>query len=508
MKKILFFLLNLSFVASTFSQRTPTFVRDSLDNYIQQGMKDWQIPAVAVAIVKDGEVSWMKGYGTTKIEGGDKVDEHTLFMIGSNTKAFTALALAILEEEGKLSLNDEVKQWIPEFKLKNALAAQEASIADMLSHRIGFETFQGDFTYWTSNLSRKEVIQRMGQIEAPYGFRTKWGYCNAAFLTAGEIIPKASGMSWEEAIQNKITQPLGMSRTISLAAELPGAKNKAYPHTIVNEKLVSVPFPNIDNLAPAGSMSSSIKDMANWMLVNLNDGQLNGQQLISAKAINRIRQPYSIMGIDPRDAQDTHFYLYGLGLMINDKDGKLVYSHTGDVNGFLSATLFVPEENLGIVILTNTDKNNFYQSLADELLDAFLGLPYQNYSQQSLNWNNQQIQHQKTLIDSLQSVAGKNIALPLDVQAYLGSYTNEVYGIIEVKSGKNHDLEIHFSNHPHLVAYLNHLEENQFLCTYSDPIFGEGITIPFKAEGEKIKSLELGIAGYVEPAPYHFEKKK
>ena len=160
---------------------------------MNRALTDWQIPGIAVCIVKNGKVVIMKGYGVKDYDTKEKVDENTLFMIGSNTKAFTATALAMLDADKKLSLDDNVTKWIPEFKLDNKAAGEQAIIRDLLCHRIGFRTFQGDFTYWTSDLTRKEVIEKMSHIKATYPFRTTWGYTNAAFVTAGEIIPKAYG---------------------------------------------------------------------------------------------------------------------------------------------------------------------------------------------------------------------------------------------------------------------------------------------------------------------------
>src|SRR6476620_1289255 len=198
MKNILLALL-LTGSLKVFSQSdsVPSFVKDSLDNYVNRALTDWEIPGIAVCIIKNGNVVVMKGYGVKDYDTKEKVDGNTLFMIGSNTKAFTATALAMLDADKKLSLDDNVTKWIPEFKLDNKAAGEQAIIRDLLCHRVGFRTFQGDFTYWTSNLTRNEVIEKMGHIKAEYPFRTRWGYTNAAFLTAGEIIPKATGKEWE-----------------------------------------------------------------------------------------------------------------------------------------------------------------------------------------------------------------------------------------------------------------------------------------------------------------------
>jgi CubicO group peptidase (beta-lactamase class C family) len=193
--------------------KLPAFVTDSLDRYIRNGMRDWQIPGLAIAIVRHGKVIYMKGYGVKETGKNDPVNEETLFMIGSNTKAFTATALAMLDHQKTCSLDDKVSKWIPSFKLEDPLATREVTIRDLLCHHIGFETFQGDFTYWTSSLDRQQVIQKMSLIKAPYSFRTKWGYCNAAFVAAGEVTSRITAKSWEDFIREKILVPLNMNQT-------------------------------------------------------------------------------------------------------------------------------------------------------------------------------------------------------------------------------------------------------------------------------------------------------
>src|SRR6185369_6537799 len=225
----------------------PSFVKDSLDIYVNRALTDWQVPGVAVCVIKNGKVVVMKGYGVRDYDTKEKVDENTLFMIGSNTKAFTATALAMLDADKKLSLDDNVTKWIPEFKLDNKSAGEQAIIRDLLCHRIGFRTFQGDFTYWTSDLTRKEVIEKMSHIKATYPFRTTWGYTNAAFLTAGEIIPKATGMQWEDFVKSKIFDPLEMKNTLALSKDFPSAANKCSPYTKAEGKLIKIPFCLIDN---------------------------------------------------------------------------------------------------------------------------------------------------------------------------------------------------------------------------------------------------------------------
>ena len=381
MKKICFLILLLA-TEKIFSQTDslPAFVRDSLDSYVTRALTDWEIPGVAVCIVKNGKVVVMKGYGVKDYDTKEKVDANTLFMIGSNSKAFTATALAMLDADKKLSLDDKVTKWIPEFKLDNKAAGEQAIIRDLLCHRIGFRTFQGDFTYWTSNLTRHEVIEKMSHIKATYLFRTTWGYTNAAFLTAGEIIPKATGMQWEDFIKAKIFDPLDMKSTLALSKDFPNAPNKCSPYTKAEGKLVKIPFCLIDNLASAGSIGSSVSDMSHWVMMQLDNGRYNGQQVVPSQAIAQTRVPHSILGNGGVIFNEGHFALYGLGWFLQEYCGRKIVAHTGGVNGFVTSVTLIPEEKLGIIVFTNTDQNSFFEALKWEIMDAYFGKPYRNYS--------------------------------------------------------------------------------------------------------------------------------
>src|SRR6202012_1366051 len=192
MKKLYLVLIAITIVTSLSKAQgvnRSKFIPDSLDVYVNRALTNWRIPGVAVCIVKDGKVVMMKGYGIKELGLNSKVDENTLFMIGSNTKAFTATALAMLQDQKKLSLDDRVSKYLPQWKLDDQYASQEAIIRDLLCHRIGFRTFQGDFTFYNTDLTREQVIEKMSHVKAAYPFRTKWGYTNSAFLTAGQIIP-------------------------------------------------------------------------------------------------------------------------------------------------------------------------------------------------------------------------------------------------------------------------------------------------------------------------------
>lgn len=506
MRKIAFLFLVLLNINTTFSQNTiPSFVKDSLDTYVTRALAEWKIPGAAVCIVKDGKPVWMKGYGVNELGGNERVDENTLFMIGSNTKAFTATAIAMLHAGKKLSLQDKVQKWLPDFKLFDPLASKEANVADLLCHRLGFETFQGDFMYFDSDLTKAEVMAKMAKVKPIYSFRSKWGYCNSAFLVAGEIIPKASGRTWEQFLKDSIFAPLGMDRTIALSAEIGKQKNRASAHTVTSGVLKKIPYGNIDNLAPAGSMSSSITDMSNWVIAQMDYGRLNGKQVIPVQAINATWFPNSILGNGNPVFNRGHFLLYGLGWMLQEYNGRKIVSHTGGVNGFVTSVTMLPEEKLGILVFTNTDANNFYEALKWEIMDAYMNLPYRNYSDTYLQNHKRGQESTDTWIrDMRDSVAKAKYSIP--VSAYTGEYTNDVYGKMNItlRDGK---LVSTFEHHKGREAVVELIGGNKFLASFNDPLYGVN-EWTFTTEGQKIKSVTVRVADFVEFTPYEFRKTR
>jgi CubicO group peptidase (beta-lactamase class C family) len=434
------------------------------------------------------------------------VDENTLFMIGSNTKAFTGTSLAMLQAEKKLSLDDKVQKWLPDFKLYDPWVTKEANIRDLLCHRLGFETFQGDFMYFDSDLSTAQVREKFGKVKPLYGFRSKWGYCNAAFMTAGEIIPRVTGKSWAAYLQEKIFTPLGMTRSLALSNDIKTATNKAYAHTVVMGKLQKIPYGNIDNLAAAGSISSSVNDMSKWVIALLENGKFDGKSVIPAEAITETRAPHSIMGDGGHMFNKAHFNLYGLGWFLEEYAGKKIVAHTGGVNGFVTSVCLVPEEKLGIVVLTNTDANGFYEALRNEIQDAYLGLPYRNYSNVFYSFSKADEEKKEKEMANINDTITKKKATSLSLPSYAGDYVHAVYGKmnIRIEEGK---LIMRFEHHKGRFGTLEPLGGNRFFCTYSDPLYGRK-KLQFTVENSKVKSLTVRVADFVEFTPYEFIKVK
>jgi CubicO group peptidase (beta-lactamase class C family) len=506
LKRIFILLFIITCFSNNYSQTgTRSFIRDSLDAYVEKALSTWNIPGTAVCVVKDSKVVVMKGYGIREAGKPDQVNENTLFMIGSNTKAFTGTALALLEHEGKLSLDDKVQKYLPDFTMKDSLTSRELNLTDIVSHRMGMETFQGDFMYWTSDLTMDEVIKKFGQLTPVYNFRTKWGYTNAGYAVAGKIIEKVSGKTWGKFLDDRIFKPLGMDRTLALSEELKSAENVAFPHTIIEEQTVPIPIPDIDNLAPAGSIGSSIKDMSSWLIAQLSNGKYSGEEVIPPSVIKQTREPVSIVRRISHPFNTQHYSLYALGWQLQDYEGRELVEHTGGVNGFVTSVTLLPEENLGVVVLTNTDQNGLFIALKWEIIDACLGLPYRNYSETYFNRFGAGREREEKRIEELRDSVKMNLSPAFSRDSYTGRYVHHVYGYIDI-SKEEDILVMNFEHHSNLKGKLESLGGNRFLCTYNDPIYGVRV-IPFKTEGNEVESFTFSVHPFIEFTTYEFIKE-
>lgn len=514
MRKIIITLfLVLSFITINFSQQIPAFISDSLDIYVNRGLERWQIPGAAVLIVKDGKVVVAKGYGVKEFGTDERVDENTLFLIGSNTKAFTGTTLALLEHEGKLNLEDKVIKYLPDFKMKDEWVNKKLNLIDIITHRMGYETFQGDFMYWASDLNEDEVIEKFGMLNPLYEFRARYGYTNAGYAVAGKVIQKVTGLRWEDYLKERILKPLEMNRTVGLSVDFAKSENVAKPHSIVDGKVVILPFENIDNMAPCGSIGSSISDMGHWLIAQLDSGRYNGKVALPFEVIQRTRKPETIQGRVRHPFNKGHFNLYGLGWGLMDYEGTEIVSHTGGVNGFVTSVTLLPEINLGVVVLTNTDQNSFFQSLKWEIIDAYLNLPYRDYD----NFIYERSKKQKEILDktisSWKDSVSMNLKPELSLTEFEGKYLHDVYGFAELKRTTDNSnlepepkLELTLEHHSKLKGKLEYIGNNRFLCTYSDPLYGIKV-FPFQIENGKVKSFDLYVDDFIDFQPYRFVKK-
>ncbi len=508
MKKLLFiplFTFSLAYSINAQNINRSKFIPDSLDNYINRALTNWRIPGAAVCIVKDNKIVLLKAYGIKELGQPAKVDINTLFMIGSNTKAFTATSLAMLQAAHKLSLDDKVTKYLPYFKLEDKYAGEQAIIKDLLCHRLGFRTFQGDFTFYNTNLTREQVIQKLGMMKAEYPFRTRWGYTNSAFLTAGQIIPVVTGKPWEVYLKENIFAPLGMQSTIALTADMPKSLNRTVPHTIIDGILAPIPYAQLDALAPAGGISSCANDMGKWLLALLNDGKVGKRQVIPYAAIRATREPQDIMGSVTYPDGERSYELYGLGWILQDYAGRQIVSHTGGVNGYVSSVTLVPQDHLGIVILTNTDQNDLIESLNWEVMDAYFKKPYRDYSNTYLTQFKANAAAETAADHKLRDTVALKLKPALGLDNYKGKYVNDLYGSLTITQGETGDLEIRFEHHPRMYTHLQALGGNRFYAAFSDPELGKAV-FPFTVVNGKVTSLRVKVADFVEYNAYDFTK--
>lgn len=477
------------------------FIKDSLDTYIRREMERWQLPGLAIAIVKNGKVEVMKGYGYTGTDRKTMVTEQTVFQIASNTKAFTGTSLALLEHYGKLKLNDKVVKYLPYFKLNEDWKTRETSIADVLTHRIGYRTFQSDLLNWGSNRTRRELIENMANVVPVYGFRERYGYCNAGYLTAGEIIPAVCDTSWDDYLKYHYFLPLGMSNTSTHHSDFLKSDKAAKGYTLLDGQLTEIVPANIDNIGPAGSITSCVSDLSKWVMMQLDNGKYGNKTIVPENVIARTRQSFMVVSTDSRKGRN--FSNYGLGWFLADADGKKVVTHDGGATGFLSKTLLVPEENFGFVILSNLDEQYFFEALGQQLLDDLLKRPYKNlsaaYYESFKEEQAEKAAEKKTL--SQKAKAYKPVK-----NAYtevMGTFYNKVYGRISIEPKVN-SAEISFEYHPQYKGYLVFTGPDTFMLSYNDPSLGVKEVKWGNETGTP--TLEIKVSDFLDRETYVFKR--
>ncbi len=496
-------LLSITFSIEGVSQ-SPSFITDSLDSYIERGMKQWQIPGLAIAIVKDGKVVVRKGYGVRELGKEDKIDENTLFIIASNSKLFTGTSIAKLDYEKKLSLNDKVTQYIPWFQLYDSTSTKLANVRDMLCHRLGTKTFQGDFTFWDSNLEKDSIIWKMRYLKPPLEFRQDFGYCNSGFLVAGQILEKVTGLTWEKYVEENILRPLAMNNTYMNTAGLSNRNNVAYPHNNSYSSITKIPFDNVDNLGPATSMVSNVKDLTNWLFLQLDSGKFNGTEILPWPVLQKTRDINILTGSRKSTVYPSHFRGYGLGVFSTDYNGKQVYWHTGGAFGHVTNVCFIPEENIGITILTNNDNQSFFEALRFQIMDAYLDVPYTDRSKFQWGYFIQNKKQTDNELAAMKKRVDANNSPGLKLADYTGDYYNTVYGKIKISKSDNM-LICRFQHHPDLIGYMQYMDNNEFQVTFSNIGYGIYPAKFYITEG-KANAVEIKSNEFVESDAYLFAK--
>ena len=354
---------------------------NGFDEYVTKAMRDWEVPGIAIAVIKDDKIVLAKGYGVRQLGAEAPVDERTLFAIGSSSKAFTAAGLAMLVDEGKIKWDDPAVKHLPGFEMFDPYVTRELRIRDLLTHRSGLE--RGDFLWYGSELDRDEILRRTRYLKPTWSLRSNFGYQNLMYLAAGQVAAKATGKSWDEFIKSRIFTPLGMTASNTSIKDFKNGDNVATPHASVEDKVQPIAWRNIDNIAPAGSINSNVLDMAQWVRLQLGQGTFEGKKLISPAAMREMHMPQTVMRLEGAYTMfypEAHFLTYGLGWFMHDYKGKKVVEHGGAIDGMRAGVAMIPEEKLGVVILTNMNGSLLPIPLMFKVFDAYLGGTQKDWS--------------------------------------------------------------------------------------------------------------------------------
>ena len=349
---------------------------NGFDDYVNKALREWEVPGLAIAIIKDDRIVLAKGYGVRKLGDPTPVNERTLFAIGSSSKAFTAAAIAMLVDEGKLKWDDPVTKYLPGFELYDPYVTRELTVRDLLSHRSGLE--RGDFLWYGTEYDRDEILRRARYLKPTWSLRSTFGYQNLMFLAAGQLIAKVSGKSWDDFIRQRMFTPLSMTASSTSIRDLKNADNVSSPHAKIEDKVEVIPWRNIDNIAPAGSINSSVVDMAQWVRLQLAQGEYQKQHLLSSGAAKEMHTSQTVIRLEPPLSlfyPEAHFLNYGLGWFLQDYRGRKVVEHGGAIDGMRAQVAMIPEEKLGLVILTNMGGTILPLPLMYRIFDAYLGAP-------------------------------------------------------------------------------------------------------------------------------------
>ncbi|RLD24427.1 MAG: serine hydrolase [Bacteroidetes bacterium] len=434
-----------------------------LDKYFVQALTDWQVPGMAVAIVKDGEIIFAKGYGVLEEGKNNKVDAHSMFAIASNTKAFVSASLAHLVWEEKISWDDKVVSHLPYFELYDAYSTHETTLRDILSHRVGLGTFSGDVIWYKSEDTAEEVIKRVKFVPQKYSYRAGFGYSNLMYITSGEVIKSVTGMPWDEFVERHFFAPLEMTRSVTSVSDLADLKNVASPHKTIDGKITPIPYAIWDNSGAAGGIISSVEDLSKWMILQMNSGINGADTLFSPKVQVDMWTPhnnYKVSLASQKNMPSKHFSGYGLGWGLSDYQGKKIVNHSGGYDGMYSRVTLIPDEKLGIVVLTNS-MTGITTPITMKAIDVILGSGDRDWSTEALPRAKKFADYKKERVAKRVAAREPDTKPTLSLETYTGDYYDPMYGDAKVLIEDGH-LVLDFARAPQLKSDLSHWHYNSF----------------------------------------------
>jgi len=434
-----------------------------LDEYIEHARVAWDVPGIAVTVVRDGRVVAAKGYGVRTLGKEARVDENTMFDIASLAKSFTAAAVATLVDDGTMRWDDPVRRWLPQLEFSDPYRTQNVTMRDLLAHRVGVEP--GNFVFRFTNYSTAEVLRRVRFLKEREPFRAGMVYSNIGYTAAGEAAAAAAKTSWTELVRTRLVEPLGM-RDTTVGVEHDRGANFASPHAIIAG--VHQPIRNKKAMVifPANGVNSTARDMAKWLLFQLGDGTWEGKRIISAEAMNEMHSPQIIISVPRsfRAARGVRFFgAYGLGWQIMDFHGHPMMWHSGSADGMPVYMAILPEEHIGVAVMTNTwAAPVLHGTIAARILDTLLGNKPQELP----------LPPKPSPPADPPRVSGTSPSKPLD--AYAGTYADPLYGDMIVKM-ENGRLALYFADDE--AADLEHWHYDTFRVRWRDRAYEDFDTL-------------------------------
>jgi len=447
-----------------------------IDSIVASSFSEMPHAGIAVAVVENGEVIHAAGYGVASAETQNKVDENTLFAIASNSKSFTAMALAILVDEGKLKWTDKVVDYVPNFTMYDPYVTANFNILDLLTHRSGLGLGAGDLMIFPDggNFTIDDVVKSFQYQKQVSDFRTKYDYDNLLYIVAGEVVARVSGMSWSDFVELNIIEPLGMERTVALFHNLTDTSNIALPHSISNGELKQLnSYSDPSGLfGAAAGIYSSVNDMSKYLLLYLNECRYSdslSERLISKNNLNEMWKPHTNKWFNatPKAPYKTHFSAYGLGWGISDKNGFIVYEHTGGLPGMLSRMVVIPELNAGIIVLTNADPGGYsYWSVTQEIIDGFIGVEKKDW----IGFMKKRIESRTAKGDSVVNAVWNTVkhakSKYINLEDYAGNYVDNWFGDVKIVI-EDGSLWFKSARSPKLTGRMYYYKANTFAIKWN-----------------------------------------
>jgi len=470
------------------------------DEYVTRSMAAWRIPGLAVAVVHRDSVVLARGYGVRRLGKPEPVDENTLFAIGSSSKAFTATLVAMLVDQGKVKWDDPATKYLPGFQLYDPYATRELTVRDLLTHRSGLTA--ADLLVFDPRYTRDSILYRARYVKPTYSFRAHYGYSNIMYLAAGQLAARLLGGTWDDAVRERIFTPLGMTASNTSVTLLDPLPDVATPHDEIDDTIRAIPYFNLDAIAPAGAINSNVRDMARWVRFQLADGTVRGKPLVSAAAFQETHTPQTIVPLEgfwKTSAQDAHLLTYGMGWYLHDYHGHLIVQHGGNIDGMTALVALMPEEQTGLVVLSNLDQNDLTYALMYRVFDAYLKRPPKDWSASMLKADRELEgqARQETKNQEATRVAGTKPSLPLE--RYAGTYSDTLDGDATVRR-EGDGLVFQYGT---LVADLAHWQYDTFQAIWRQRRLGKAYaTFVLGPDGKVAEMRFADLANFIrKPEP-------